>query len=99
LVGHNISGFDSVFLPWLKESGTTLFDIMTENQNIVCAEWEDYPTCDGWKMPTLREVASFYRIRGGKESMQSGIVTVKLIALILEKMLQRARPQRVLVSA
>ncbi len=88
-LGFNLS-FDAAFLPWLLGEGTAplLFDLMTINQNIVCAGWNEYS--DEWKLPNFREAIWYYFDCPLRGVHGDTMYAVKMMMLIFSEMRDRA---------
>lgn len=88
-VGFKIAGFDSVFLPFLKENPEIrLFDLMTENRDILRVGWVE--NRNEWKLPSTQETARAYGFDFGATRPHPPMQYVKLFARIFDEMRYKA---------
>jgi hypothetical protein len=88
-VGFNITAFDATFLPFLREEAKIrLFDLMTENRDILCTEWNEQR--NEWKLPNIFETAKAYGFDFDALHPQRNMEYVKLYRKIFDKMRQKA---------
>jgi hypothetical protein len=89
-VGFNITTFDAAFLPFVREKAEIrLFDLMTENRDILCTEWNERR--NEWKLPNIFETATAYGFDFDGSHPQPNIEYVKLFRKIFDKMRNTAR--------
>lgn len=88
-IGFNIRSFDALFIPGLSISPmVTLFDLMEENQEVVCSEWLDL--INGWKPPSFKETLQHYFDTPVRGTRGDTMYKVRMIFEIFAEMRRRS---------